>query len=57
VHRQEDAAVIALGHTVHVCVGRELRPTRAPDWLLQKLEAAGGRREPAAALKEADRNG
>jgi acyl-CoA thioester hydrolase len=57
VHRQEDAAVIALGHTVHVCVGRELRPTRAPDWLLQKLEAAGGRREAAAALKEAERNG
>jgi acyl-CoA thioester hydrolase len=44
VHRQEDQAVIALGHTVHVCVGPELKPTRAPEWLLQKLDAAGGRR-------------
>jgi acyl-CoA thioester hydrolase len=38
VHRQQDDAVIALGHTVHVCVGPELKPTRAPDWLLAKLE-------------------
>ena len=38
VHRQADDAVLALGHTVHVCVGPELRPTRAPDWLLQALE-------------------
>ena len=44
VHRQQDQAVIALGHTVHVCVGPELKPTRAPDWLLQKLDAAGGRK-------------
>ena len=41
VHRQADDAVLALGHTVHVCVGPELRPTRAPDWLLQALEAKG----------------
>jgi acyl-CoA thioester hydrolase len=41
VRRPADDAVIALGHTMHVCVGRELRPTRAPDWLLEKLEAAG----------------
>jgi len=26
------------GHTVHVCVGRDGKPTRAPDWLLQALE-------------------
>jgi len=38
VHRQSDDAVLALGHTVHVCVGPELKPTRAPDWLLQALE-------------------
>jgi acyl-CoA thioester hydrolase len=41
VHRQADDAVLALGHTVHVCVGPELRPTRAPDWLLQALEGNG----------------
>jgi acyl-CoA thioester hydrolase len=38
VHREEDDAVLALGHTVHVCVSREGKPTRAPDWLLQALE-------------------
>src|SRR5216683_1312841 len=41
--------VLALGHTVHACVGRDGRPTRAPDWLLGALEAsglAGGRAEP-----------
>jgi len=47
VHRQADDAVLALGHTVHVCVGPELKPTRAPDWLLEKLDAAG-RVEPRA---------
>ena len=41
VHRQADDALLALGHTVHVCVGPELRPTRAPDWLLQALEGKG----------------
>ena len=38
--------MVALGHTVHVCVGKEGRPTRAPDWLVKALEAdgsAGGR--------------
>jgi acyl-CoA thioester hydrolase len=30
--------VLALGHTVHVCVGQDGKPTRAPDWLLQALE-------------------
>jgi acyl-CoA thioester hydrolase len=43
VHRTSDGALIALGHTVHVCVSPELRPTRAPDWLLQKLDGAAGR--------------
>ncbi len=42
VHREEDDDLLALGHTVHVCVGREGRPTRAPDWLLQALEANSG---------------
>ena len=59
VHRQEDQAVIALGHTVHVCVGPELKPTRAPEWLLQKLDAAGGRRNTAggAVTAEGVKNG
>ncbi|HEY6907827.1 MAG TPA: thioesterase family protein [Myxococcales bacterium] len=30
--------LLALGHTVHVCVGRDGKPTRAPDWLLRALE-------------------
>jgi acyl-CoA thioester hydrolase len=58
VHREQDGAVIALGHTVHVCVGLELRPTRAPDWLLEKLQ--GGRLEPltgATSRQEGNRNG
>ncbi|TMA90825.1 MAG: acyl-CoA thioesterase [Deltaproteobacteria bacterium] len=58
VHREQDGAVIALGHTVHVCVGPELRPTRAPEWLLQKLQ--GGRlelRSSATAGQEGKRNG
>jgi len=38
VHRVGDDAVLALGHTVHVCVGKDGKPTRAPDWLLQALE-------------------
>ena len=49
VHRIPDDGVLALGHTVHVCVGKEGRPTRAPDWLLRALEAGGsadGRAEP-----------
>ena len=41
VHRSEGDAVLALGHTVHVCVGRDGKPTRAPDWLLKALEAGG----------------
>ena len=55
VHRQSDGAIVALGHTVHVCVGPELRPTRAPDWLLQKLDAAGGRLPPGAAIPQGAR--
>jgi len=40
VHKQGSDEVLALGHTVHVCVNREGRPTRAPDWLVKALEAA-----------------
>ncbi len=58
VHRVGNDSVLALGHTVHACVGRDGRPTRAPDWLLGALEAAGlagGRAEPRSggALEEA----
>jgi acyl-CoA thioester hydrolase len=45
VHREGDNAVLALGHTVHVCVGREGRPTRAPDWLLAALDGGGAPEE------------
>ena len=38
VHREGDDALLALGHTVHVCVGKDGRPTRAPDWLVLALE-------------------
>jgi len=38
VHRAEGDVALALGHTVHVCVGKDGKPTRAPDWLLQALE-------------------
>jgi acyl-CoA thioester hydrolase len=51
VRRQGDDAVLALGHTVHVCVGKDYRPTRAPDWLLQALERQG------ALPKEREGNG
>ena len=30
--------LLALGHTVHVCVGKDGKPTRAPEWLLHALE-------------------
>ena len=42
VHRSGDDGALVLGHTVHVCVGKDGRPTRAPDWLLQALEARHG---------------
>lgn len=38
VRRAPDDEVLALGHTVHVCVGRDGKPTRAPDWLLAALQ-------------------
>ena len=42
VHRSGSDEVVALGHTVHVCVNREGRPTRAPDWLMKALEGKNG---------------
>jgi acyl-CoA thioester hydrolase len=38
VHLAKDGAVLALGHTVHVVVGKDGRPTRAPEWLLNALK-------------------
>jgi acyl-CoA thioester hydrolase len=31
-------AVLAVGHTVHVVVGKDGRPTRAPEWLITALK-------------------
>ncbi len=42
VHRADSDEVLALGHTVHVCVGKDGKPTRAPDWLLKAMEAVHG---------------
>jgi len=36
---------LCLGHSVHACVTREGRPTRAPEWLLQALEPLSRRRQ------------
>jgi len=33
-----DDDLLALGHTVHVCVGKDGKPTRAPEWLVRALE-------------------
>ncbi len=38
VHREADDAPLAVGPTVHACVGRDGRPTRAPDWLVQAID-------------------
>jgi acyl-CoA thioester hydrolase len=52
---------LCLGHTVHACVTREGRPTRAPDWLLQALEPLSRRRKtleaPAEPAPEGGRSG
>src|SRR4051794_23059641 len=44
VHRQGASEVLILGHTVHACVSRDGRPTRAPDWLIEKMDGASTRR-------------
>ena len=38
VHRVGEIPPLVLGHTVHACVGKEGRPTRAPDWLLAAMD-------------------
>jgi acyl-CoA thioester hydrolase len=35
-----DDAILAVGHTVHVVVGKDGRPTRAPEWLLGALKGS-----------------
>jgi acyl-CoA thioester hydrolase len=40
VHKVGSDEVMALGHTVHVCVGKDGRPTRAPQWLLEAMQGA-----------------
>ena len=44
VVKRQGGEALCLGHTVHACVGREGRPTRAPEWLLQRLAPASTRR-------------
>ena len=40
VHRAGEPEVLLLGHTVHACVTKEGRPTRAPDWLVAAMAGA-----------------
>ena len=37
VHREGEPAALCLGHTVHACVNKDGRPTRAPEWLIDAL--------------------
>ena len=38
VHRMGEKAALCIGHSVHACVNKEGRPTRAPDWLVEALK-------------------
>ena len=38
VHAVGSDGVLAVGHTVHVVVGKDGKPTRAPDWLVDALK-------------------
>ncbi|HYZ90450.1 MAG TPA: thioesterase family protein [Myxococcales bacterium] len=40
VYRAGEPDVLLLGHTVHACVNKEGRPTRAPDWLISAMAGA-----------------
>ncbi|HWE25694.1 MAG TPA: thioesterase family protein, partial [Myxococcales bacterium] len=40
VYRADEPDVLLLGHTVHACVTKEGRPTRAPDWLVERMAGA-----------------
>ena len=44
VVKRQGGEALCLGHTVHACVGRDGRPTRAPEWLLQALAPASALR-------------
>jgi acyl-CoA thioester hydrolase len=41
VRRADGDEVLALGHTVHVVVGKDQKPTRAPEWLVDALKGKG----------------
>jgi acyl-CoA thioester hydrolase len=45
VHKAGAPEPLILAHTVHACVGRDGRPTRAPDWLIDAIAAASTRRK------------
>jgi len=38
VRDEEPSRILCTGHTVHACVGRDGRPTRLPDAVLQLLQ-------------------
>jgi len=40
IYRQGSPDALILGHTVHATVGRDGRPTRAPEWLVKAMEGA-----------------
>ena len=40
VYRLGSTEVLILGHTVHACINKDGRPTRAPDWLVLAMKGA-----------------
>jgi len=38
VRRQHDGALLAQGHTTHICTDGDGRPCRMPDWLQTRLQ-------------------
>ena len=40
VVRADTSEVLILGHTVHACINKDGRPTRAPDWLVAAMKGA-----------------
>jgi YbgC/YbaW family acyl-CoA thioester hydrolase len=40
VFRASSSEVLILGHTVHACITKDGRPTRAPDWLVAAMASA-----------------
>ncbi len=44
VHKTSATEPLILGHTVHACVGRDGRPTRAPEWLIDAIGTASTKR-------------